>query len=53
MMSSILCFPTRQLLWVGFFFLFKIFSWASFFFVSPLCCGLRELLVDGCLVAVV
>lgn len=51
MVSSILCFPTRQLLWVGIF-LFKSFLWASFFFFL-LCCGLRELLVDGCFVAVV
>lgn len=38
----------------GCFFLFKSFLWASFFFFFfSLCCGLRELLVDGCFVAVV
>jgi len=52
MVSSILCFATRQLLWVGIF-LFKSFLWARFFFFFSLCCGLRELLVDGCFVAVV
>jgi len=54
MMSSILCFPTRQLLWVGVFFFLRVSCGRVFFcFFSLLwfkgascgwvfcCCGLR------------
>jgi len=51
MVSSILCFPTRQLLWVGIF-LFKSFLWARFFFFFSFFGGLGELFVVGCFVFV-